>query len=294
MKDRQDKLNRLRARASLTVEAALVFPIFLFVIIGFLYFIQLLLLQERIQSAITEVSKFASRYGYVYERIMEYEAGEGEQEEEVVSKEDHTIIEGLIDGTIFQIKFLDYMGEDSLNDRCIVGGIQGVSFLESSFMREDSEVDVVAIYRVKIPVLFFRNNPFTVVQRVKTRAFVGLSCDETKREGESNEAEGEERQVYITKGGAKYHDSPTCTYLKMKVSKVTVSALDSIRNQSGGKYYPCESCLGGKRGTEQEYYITAYGDRYHASKECSKIDRTVITIPFSQIGSRTPCSKCGK
>ena len=48
--------------ASLTVEASLVLPVFVFSVLFFLYFFQFLYLQDSVQSAMTEAGKFLSRY----------------------------------------------------------------------------------------------------------------------------------------------------------------------------------------------------------------------------------------
>lgn len=295
-------------RGSITVEAALVMPIFMFALIAFLYFFQLFTLQEQIQESITRVSKQASQYGYVYRYLQEAskdkkEDNEASKEkdaskEKEVSKEKDTskakkVVQGFIDGTLFRTKFLEDMG-DNTNDTCIMGGINGISFLESSFMKQEDNIEIVAIYEVKIPVLFFQLRPFTVVQRVHSRAFVGESLVEEG--GDSNEEKDDEKDtyVYITKTGKVYHKNCNCTYLKVKLTSVLGKDIASKRNDSGAIYYPCESCMKGKLDPNKTYYVTKYGNRYHISSKCNKIERDVKKIKLSEVGSRGPCSKCGK
>lgn len=128
---------RKKVAASVTVEAALIMPIFMFVMVGFLFFFQIFKLQEDIQESITRVSKVASQYGYVYEYLQ----NSSEEAEDTKESKDHSaakrVIQGFFDGTLFKTKFLEYMGENQ-NDNCIVGGLNGISFLESSFMKNDS------------------------------------------------------------------------------------------------------------------------------------------------------------
>lgn len=38
-------------------------------------------------------------------------------------------------------------------------------------------------------------------------------------------------------------------------------------------------------------WITNNGSRYHSNKECSNM-KTPSLVPISEVGSRTPCSKC--
>ncbi|MBQ2257432.1 MAG: pilus assembly protein, partial [Lachnospiraceae bacterium] len=66
--------------------------------------------------------------------------------------------------------------------------------------------------------------------------------------------------------------------------------LERERNESREIYYPCEEC-GGSCGNT--VYITSHGNRYHATLSCSKLKRTVLAVPISQVGGRGACSKCG-
>lgn len=289
MKERNGKGIDTSRRGALTVEAALALPLMICLMVGLMYFMQFLMLQENIQASITEVGKFASRYGYVYQQIQK-----GEENSEKEEKQRSTIVEQLVDGVLFQGKFLEYIGTKSIQDSCIVGGIKGVTFFESSFMKDGEEIEVVARYTVRFPIMFFEYYPFTVVQRVRTRGFIGRTCDRYGS-GMGGEKEGEEeRLVYITPSGRKYHENENCTYLKVRISTVQSHQIEQKRNDKGGKYYACRYCRSKKGEQQGSYYITAYGDRYHTSKTCSRIERTIRTIPFSKVGSRTGCSKCSK
>lgn len=102
---------------------------------------------------------------------------------------------------------------------------------------------------------------------------------------------GEEEWVYITPYGESYHRSRDCRYLNVKVHAALVEELNSYRNKSGEKYYPCENCGNGSRNGICFY--TDYGNRYHLSPSCSALKRTVQTVRFSEVGSRHACSYCG-
>ena len=67
-----------------------------------------------------------------------------------------------------------------------------------------------------------------------------------------------------------------------------------IGSSSDGKYKICERCCHGITPQDgEEVYITIYGDRYHKSRTCSGLKRTIREIMLSQVGNRAPCSKCG-
>ncbi len=282
-------IDQYKVKGSLTVEATLIFPLFFFVIVGFLYFFQVFQTQTKIQGNITEIAQEASRYGYLYELLTN---GKEEKEKEQVKTDDSNvakdIVTKLVEGSYYKIRFQQLMdGDQELYG--VKGGVDGISFLGSSFMEEDGIIEIVASYKAKIPVPFFSHLSFPVIQQVMTRGFIGASLlNETEEEKEEN---NEEEYVYITKGGKAYHSHKSCTYLTVKISAVDASVLNKLRNKSGGKYYPCESCAKGE--PEQKcYYITQYGDRYHTSQLCTRIDRNIITIKKSEVGDRKPCSKC--
>lgn len=284
-------IDEYKVKGSLTVEATLVFPLFFFVIVGFLYFFQVFQTQVKIQGNITEIAQEASRYGYLYELLTSGKDEKGKEQVKIDDSEEvKNIVTKLVEGSYYKIRFQQLMDEGQ-ELYGVKGGVDGVSFLGSSFMEEDGIIEIVASYKVKIPVPFFSHLSFPVIQQVKTRGFIGASLQqETEEEGDNNENR-EEEYVYITKGGKAYHSHKSCTYLTVKISAVDASRLSKLRNKSGGKYYPCEACAKGE-SEQKGYYITQYGDRYHTSQLCTRIDRNIITIKKSEVGGRKPCSKC--
>ena len=103
--------------------------------------------------------------------------------------------------------------------------------------------------------------------------------------------EEDEEIVYVTPTGRVYHRERNCTYLLPRVRALPAGELNRERNESGGRYYACETCRPGKSGT---VYVTEYGNRYHSSRNCSTISRTVKEVKLSAVvGRMPPCSKCG-
>lgn len=268
-------------KASLTVEAVFVLPIFFFAVLAFLYFIQIVVLQEQVQASITEVASISSQYGHIYQEYIE----KGEEKEKSTIR----ILEGFVDGTVFKSMFLNIAKQFRLYDSCIMGGMEAIQFYESSFMRDGETIEVIARYAIQLPIPFLRSQTMEVVQRVRTRAFVGLTC---MNECEDNEVE--EGYVYITPTGGVYHTRADCTYLEMDIISVGHEELFLRRNQSGAKYYPCESCIGQGHTSQSIVYITTYGTRYHTDRSCKKIHREVRKVKLSQVGSKRPCSKCAR
>ena len=169
-----------------------------------------------------------------------------------------------------------YMGGTSLT----------TNLLGSSFLEKNDEIDMIVTYTADIPfpLLGFYHPLFR--ERVHSRAFVGV---DTRMEKE----EEEDVIVYVTPTGRVYHRNKNCTYLKLSVSQVLFGDIAGMRNESGGIYYPCSRCAGGVVDPDAKVYVTNFGDRFHVNRACSEIKRTIEEIYLSEVGNRSPCSKCG-
>lgn len=124
-------------------------------------------------------------------------------------------------------------------------------------------------------------------QRVQVHDYAGRSmvAEDAVRDGE---------YVYVAENGSVYHMDIACTYLRLGIQSVGANVVDTLRNQSGGKYKPCESCMGEQEAADYSIvYITPYGARYHRMKDCSGLRRTVRRVLRSAVPGLPPCSKCG-
>jgi len=68
--------NNKLSKASITVEASLVLPIFIFAMYAFIFFLQVLNVQEEIQQGLLRTARYCEKVGYVYDYVMDYEAEE--------------------------------------------------------------------------------------------------------------------------------------------------------------------------------------------------------------------------
>lgn len=296
--DSGDGVMKLK-KASLTVEATFIMPIFIMAVLVFLYLLQLVTVHEQIQGAISEVAAEAAQYAYLYEEVVlnkdqEKDSGKKTEEQKKNKTSDliSSMVNGLASGYMLDKLFQDALSKYDMYDTCIVNGREGISLNGSSFMGDKEHVYVEASYQVEFPVLFFSIPIYSVVQSATERGFIGLSCNENNLHKENDNNDDE--IVYITKNGTVYHENSNCTYLKVKTTRISIVELESKRNDSGAIYYPCEECLDGNPMHQGFCYIAEYGDRYHSNINCKKIYRNIITIPKSKVGNRKPCSKCSK
>lgn len=281
-------------KASLTVEASLVLPLFLFFYMIFLYFIQIFFVQEVLQEALTEAGLSMSRVAYIYSDFnddTDMEAFDQSFLEEGVKEGFQELYKATINYVSIKYAVANKLDVDKIDNSCIVGGFDGIRFDGSKIMQDD-DIDLVARYRVRIPIRFLGIYEMDMVQRVKLRGWTGhqipsLYTVEGEEEGEDGTT------VYITETGTVYHLNKSCSHIKLSIETINEKP-DWQRNKSGGKYYPCESCCKNDISNEGPYYITSYGDRYHRRRDCSRIKRTVKEVHLSEVGSRTRCKRCGK
>jgi hypothetical protein len=279
--------------ASLTVEAALVMPLFLYFMIAFLYFIQIFTLQEQIQAAITKMGLNMARTAYIYSDFPGVEEAKNIDETIFGTEIDiglQEFINTVVDGSILKIYAMKYLNNDWINKSCIQSGFDGISFADSKVLSEEDCIDIVVRYSVKIPIKIFSLENMPMIQRVRLRAWTGYEVAATYSMEEEND-KPEETIVYVTETGSVYHKSPDCSYLKLSVREI-FGLPNDLRNDNGSKYDSCEACCTGKEGNNRTYYITTYGTKYHTIRNCSKIKRNIKEIALSEIGNRPACKRC--
>ena len=306
---REDALN-----GSMTVEAALAFSLFLYAASLFFTFFSAEAMQVRLQKALDEIGETAAVWSYAAAFAEQYTgtdlmsftegsrfgaalSGEAEawagllDENSDLLEEAGAFLEEKAAAAVWQVLIREWLiarvGRDMLDRSAVAGGAEGLSLSGSTLRTRD--LDLVLSYTVVSPVHF----PFTlkipVVQRSCRRLWTGTL---TGRTDEAEEAE--EETVYLTKRGTVYHRSLACRVLDLTVLPVNAEDLPEKRNNSGGRYYPCEYCAHSKKpaGT---VYITPEGDRYHEKKNCGAISRNIRMIPLSEAEKQyRPCHYCGE
>ncbi len=298
---------------SLTVEAALVLPVFIYIIIAFIYFLQIIRLQESLQNAITETGLFSAKYAYVYDYVTEYGKedtnhpadtkemtetngiGEtpAENTQNNLSSSVEEVIAKTIDSAYYKVKMQDYLDISTINRFCIKNGFDGIHTYLSGFLKEDNAIDIIVSYDIRLPLMFLNIQDIPVMQRVRLRGWNGHRVALKNESSDSpSPSEDNEKMVYITETGTVYHLYRDCTYLRLSIREVNIGQVGNLRNEAGGKYTECNLCKDSAADGIQTVYITDSGDRYHWNLACSGLKRTVITIPISQVGDRNLCSRC--
>ncbi|MCR5830059.1 MAG: pilus assembly protein [Lachnospiraceae bacterium] len=277
---RPEKWNNLLS-GSLTVEASIVFPIFLFAVLSLISIFKFIGAEYEVEHAIFTAARRISSYGGVAdvadELFPDVEGIAGKIVDETVIG---TAVREVLDDDVFEL---------------VKYGTWGLSFTGSELFSNDT-IRVECSYTLQVPFPFMGELFGIPVKHVVTyRYFNGHEVPMILAEAEEASEEEEDSDpeyVYITETGSVYHTCTDCSSIKISRREMIFGSLESARNDSGGKYKPCEKCARGD--PPGVVYVTNNGDRYHYKKDCSTLKRTVSKIKKSEAlekGYRL-CKRC--
>lgn len=257
-------------RGSLTLESALVLPLFLFAMLAMLQFASIQNASSLLLAGAQDTAKEMAAYAY----IQNFEAsGNGTGASE--------LLKGGLSAAY---------ADGQIRSKSGVGKEMGSFWLLQSSFSDGQVLDLVGNFQPAHTFTILPVKKVNSIFRARVRAWTGRSGSITGKDGET-EAETEEEHVYVTETGSVYHKDPECTHIRLSIRTVPRNQLSGMRNVNGGKYHVCEKCGPGDGGT---VYISPYGDKYHSSLSCSGLKRTVHTVSLKDAENMRPCSKCGK
>ncbi|MBE5876860.1 MAG: hypothetical protein E7290_08260 [Lachnospiraceae bacterium] len=259
-----------KAQASMSVEAALVMPLFLFALINLISVIEIYRVQSNLSVAMHRTAKEIAVYGYEYQELM----GEGSAYK----------IESLGLTYLFAARRVkDILGEEYLNRSPIRNGVNGISWLRSQVLEEEDCIDLIATYQVEPMIDIMGFGSFAMCNRIRTRAWTGYGTVADSVEPEQEEL------VYVAEYGTVYHLSAYCTHLKLSIRSVDIERIGEYRNLEGREYVECNHCFDEYAVT---FYITDYGELAHCSLACSSLKRTYDVVSLSEVGDKVLCQRC--
>lgn len=253
---KKERTSSFTSKGSITIETALAAPLFFLAVLCMVYLLEIM----SIRTTVSHALKSAGR-----ELALE------------------TTGLPIFSTSKLEDSLIHTIGKDSINCSIIADGVLGMDCSASTYHYSTGIYDLSVQYRIDIPVLVFEL-PLIV-------------CEETHRvKGWNGQLSAflipdREQIVYVTDHGLVYHSSLNCTYLNPSVKGVFVTEVDGLRNEAGGKYYPCETCKD-KGIFGNQVFVTSYGTRYHRSLECSQIKRNIHAVPLEEVHGLGGCSKC--
>lgn len=276
--------------ASAAVEAALVMPIFIYAVMAVMYIMQMILVQIQVQESLYNAGRQIAKYAYLYDCI-----DKGMNERGDISRTDEQNISWFEKGISVvgvQAAFVREIGTGYADKAGIVGGNAGYVMLGSKIMEGSKDIILNVSYVLKNPFDIFGIAVKKFTQQVSVTAWLGDDkCMGV--EGDDTLTHNNQEYVYLTTFGEVYHTDKGCTYLKPAVRRIKRENILNERNENGAKYYECEYCT--KRAKETDsIYITSYGNRWHVTDKCPKINRSIMKVLKSSVADMRKCSKCGE
>lgn len=157
--------------------------------------------------------------------------------------------------------------------------------------KAQEEITLPIRYSYESPVSLIPLPKIWMKNSVTVHTWTGYGgCDD----GQGEKGAEVEEMVYVTVHGGVYHTHENCNHLDLSIHQVTAGSLENLRNDSGGKYYPCEHCSRGNCSPTGLVYITDTGNRYHVLAGCSDLKRTVRLVKKSELKNLSQCKDCAK
>lgn len=258
---------------SMTVEAAIAVPLFLFFLLNLIGIIEIYGLHGTLTASLREVGRELSVYAYAYDRLIDEDEDEG--------------LEALVENVAFSYLYVkekveEFAGETYLERSPLTYGNAGLSYLESSILQQDDIIDIIVTYQVSPFIAIAGFSPARFYNRYYGRAWTGYDV-----------AGGEEaEEVYVAENAQVYHIERECTHLKLSIRECTQSQIENLKNADGDFYRACALCATDKQTV---LYITDRGDCYHGQLNCSGLKRTVFVMKKTEAEKYLkPCTRCGR
>lgn len=252
----QEHASAAGPKGSMTVEAALTIPMFLFAVLCLVYLLEIQSIRISVHSAAQGAAKNAA--------------------EDIVTIPVLNLLKMSSD-------MVSLIGADRLERSIIEGGRSGISCLGSWYQPSTGEIHVYVTYKIQLPFPGFMNMRARQKDEFIVKAWTGYEKPDVK--------DGDGQIVYITDTGSVYHTNYQCSYLQLSIRFLPSSGISGLRNQSGGRYRSCEKCVHGS--AMAGVYVTNSGNRYHNSLNCSGLKRSIRAVQKSKVSGKAACSRCG-
>lgn len=239
---------------SVTIEAAFAIPLFLYAAICLIWMIEMQNIRLSVLNSAQNAAKIAA---------------------------ENTAVLPVLNTVKLKNDLISLIGEERVERSIIENGSKGISCWSSYMIPGNGEMNITVIYKVRLPVSIFGFPAAKQKESFRISSWNGF---------QSKDASENDQIVYVTENQAVYHENYNCTYLQLSISFVSYEEISRMRNEGGGRYYPCEKCVYGDSLTG--VYVTRTGNRYHNSLGCSGLKRTIYAVNKSEVSGMGGCSRC--
>lgn len=269
---------------SVTVEACLVVPLFLFFMLAMADMFMLFMAEAHIHQSLAEAAGYTAQYAYLENRLRMHKGNQTtdknqtEQEKpdlKEASQKEKGSLSDLIHSAILIKKFHEYLGDDFYVEKMIAGGRDGIA-VSIKMDTDNSKIFLAeAHYRGIFDVPLLGSMSISLSNQMKQKAFLGYSKEDQEMDS----------YVYVTPEQSVYHMRRSCTHLSLSIYRAASSQKKN--------YVPCSFC-GKEPDVNGTIYLTRTTNVYHNSAGCSGLKRSVRRVKMSEVRGLAPCSRCGK
>ena len=283
--------------ASLTVEAALVLPLFLFAMYLLILPLRMMDTAREMQQICESVCQDTVQLLYLKSLTKKDGPDAGGDEGTDGSGRSGEVRPADVEETVTDLRLEGALTGNAVGMAAAAqarakvkdGYVVHLLSLRSSILGDGETVRLTLDYDYRLPFSVFGlgsiHQSVTAVRRAWTgRTEGGLM----PASGESGTEDSE--TVYVGKNSTRYHSSPSCHYLSNDLTAVSYESVSGERNSSGSKYHPCSRCAKGVTGGT--VYISPSGTSFHTTESCSAITAYGRPVPKSEVAHLGPCSYC--
>ena len=283
-----------RLKASMTVEAAFVLPLFISLAAALMMPMNMLDTQRKLQTVTESVCEELSLYAYVAEIVNNYDEGTAVQDGEEIQGEESMdgngmkfsteyfdgakVVSDVAAGSLLQKKVREYT--DSANVKYI------------DVPDEKGNIVFEVQYQETMPIFSRTRNYLSLESAAKRRVWTGLDGKLTIKNESADSGENAEEMVYVGENMGRYHRRKDCHYISNEYQAVSVSEAKQMYDPDGHRFRACSSCETeiDPNGT---VYITAGGRHYHGTMDCTAMVSYVRRVALSEVLHLGACSYCG-
>lgn len=258
MKSKRASALGITEKASVTIEAAFGIPLFLFAAVCLIWLIEM----QSIRISMVNAAQSAAK-----------------------SAVENTAVLPFLDTGKLKSDIISFIGPDRIERSILKGGSSGISCSGSYMSLNTGEIHVKISYETELPLPLFGSPSAKLEENFRMSGWRGYAGGAAGGSGEGNSD-----IVYVTDNRAVYHTDYGCSYLQLSIRYIPCSSLSGLRNESGGRYHPCEKCVYGT--AMAGVYITEDGGKYHNSLGCSGLKRTIHAVHRSEVMGLGGCSRC--
>lgn len=265
--------------ASLTLEAVMSLTLFIFAVVCLILPMKIMNTERKIQAALEKMGEDYSQYAYVAHALEKGKLSSVAGAGDFAKQFGRQMISGAAQGYA-QVQVSSYVDTEAMKQ---------IRMLRSQILEDGETIDLVFDYEIRLPFPVLGLSALQRSARCKRRAWIGK---EGKDYGEDTGGDaGEDPVVYIGKNSTRYHRSRSCHYLSNNLTGVARDKVSGLRNDNGGRYYPCAVC---GKNAGSTVYIMPSGSSYHSSKRCTAIVAYARAVRLSEVEHLGACSYCGK